>query len=62
MFNVDSGWTEVGNRLPETNEIFLSIQIFATFGIPMNLVSDNGPEFIGVDVKQWSESQENKDI
>ena len=31
-------------------------QIFARFGIPRVLVSDNGPEFVSSDLKQWCES------
>ena len=53
-----SGWIEAfpaGNRTSETVKIYLS-QIFARFGIPKTLVSDNGPEFVSGDLKQWSES------
>ena len=52
-----SGWIEAfpaGNRTSETVKIYLS-QIFARFGIPINLVSDNGPEFVSGDLKQWCE-------
>ena len=35
-------------------------QIFAKFGIPRILVSDNGPEFVVSDLKQWCESLEIK--
>ena len=44
-----------GNRTSETVKIYLS-QIFARFGIPKTLVSDNGPEFLSGDLKQWCES------
>ena len=44
-----------GNRTSETLKIYLS-QIFARFGIPKTLVSDNGPEFVSGDLKQWCES------
>ena len=53
-----SGWIEVfpaGKRTSEKIKIYLS-QIFARFGIPKTLVSDNGPEFVGGDLKQWCES------
>ena len=53
-----SGWIEAfpaGNRTSETVKIYLS-QIFARFGIPKTLVSDNGPEFVSGDLKQWCES------
>ena len=36
-------------------KIYLS-QIFARFGIPKTLSSDNGPEFVSVDLKQLCES------
>ena len=36
-------------------KVYLS-QIFARFGIPRTLVSDNGPEFVSSDLKQWCES------
>ena len=39
----------------ETFKLYLS-QIFARFGIPKTLVSDNGPEFVIGDLKQWCES------
>ena len=64
---VDAGsrWIEafpVGNRTSETVKMYLS-QIFARFGIPKTLVSDNGPEFVSGDLKQWRESlEEAKDI
>ena len=53
-----SGWIEAfheENRTSETVKIYLS-QIFARFGIPKTLVSDNGPEFVSGDFKQWCES------
>ena len=31
-------------------------QIFARFGIPRTLVSDNGPEFVSGDLKHWCQS------
>ena len=43
-----SGWIEAfpaGNRTSETVKVYLG-QIFARFGIPKSLVSDNGPEFV----------------
>ena len=49
-----SGWIEAfpaGNRASETVKIYLS-QIFARFGIPKTLVSDNGPEYVSGDLKQ----------
>ena len=53
---VDAGsvWIEdfpVGNRTSKTVKLHLS-QIFARFGIPRILVSDNGPEFVSSDLKQ----------
>ena len=59
---VDAGlsWIEafpVGNRTSQTKKVYLS-QIFARFGIPRTLVSDNGPEFVSSDLKQWCESLE----
>ena len=42
---VDAGWIEAlpaGNRTSEKVKVHLS-QIFARFGIPRILVSDNGP-------------------
>ena len=53
-----SGWIEAfpaGNRTSETVKIYLS-QIFARFGIPKILASDNGPKFVCRDLKQWCES------
>ena len=53
-----SGWIEAfpaGNKTSETVKICLS-QIFARFGIPKTLVSDNGLEFVSGDLKQWCES------
>ena len=53
-----SGWIEAfpaGNRTSQTVKVHLS-QIFARFGIPRILVSDNGPEFVISDLKQWCES------
>ena len=44
-----------GNRTSETDKIYLS-QIYASFGIPKTLVSDNGPEFVSGDIKQLCES------
>ena len=58
IIDAGSGWIEafpVGNRTSETVKIYLS-QIFASFGIPKILVSDNGPEFVSGDLKQWCES------
>ena len=58
IVDAGSGWIEAfptGNRTPETVKIYLS-QIFARFGIPKTLVSDNGPEFVSGDLKQWRES------
>ena len=57
---VDAGsdWIEAftaGNRTSETVEVYLG-QIFARFGIPKNVVSDNGPEFVSGGLKQWYES------
>ena len=46
ILDAGSGWIEVfpaGNRTSETVKVYLS-QIFARFGIPKTLVSDNGPE------------------
>ena len=45
----------VGNRASQTVNVLLS-QIFARFGIPRILVSDNGPEFVSSDLEQWCES------
>ena len=39
-----------GNRTSQTVKVYLS-QIFARFGIPRTLVSDNGPEFVSSDLK-----------
>ena len=58
IVDAGSGWIEAfpaGNRTSETVKIYLS-QIFARFGISKNLVSDNGPEFVSGDLKQWCES------
>ena len=58
IVDADSGWIEAfpaGNRTSETVKLYLN-QIFAKFGIPKTLVSDNGPEFVSGDLKQWSES------
>ena len=59
LVTVDAGydWIEAlpaGNRTSETVELYLS-QIFARFGITKTLVSDNGPEFVSGDLKQWCE-------
>ena len=53
-----SSWIEafpVGYRISQTVKVHL-IQIFSRFGIPRILVSDNGPEFASIDLKQWCES------
>ena len=53
-----SGWIEpfpAGNRTSQTVKVHLS-QIFARFEIPRIIVSDNGPEFVSSDLKQWCES------
>ena len=53
-----SGWIETfpaGNRTSQTVKVHWS-QIFARFGMPRILVSDNGPEFVSSDLKQWCES------
>ena len=59
IVDAGSGWIEAfpaGNRTSETvKKIYLS-QIFARFGIPETLVSDNGPEFVSGDLKEWCES------
>ena len=58
IVDAGSGWIEAfpaGNRTSETVKIYLS-QIFARFGIPKTLVSNNGPEFVCGDLKQWCES------
>ena len=52
-----SGWIESfpsGNRTSQTVKVHLS-QIFARFGIPRILASDNGSEFVSCDLKQWCE-------
>ena len=58
IVDAGSGWIEAfpeGNRTSETVKNYLS-QIFARFGIPKTLVSDNSPEFVSGDLKQWCES------
>ena len=48
VVDAGSGWIEAfpaGNRTSQTVKVHLS-QIFARFGIPRILVSDNGPEFV----------------
>ena len=58
IVDAGSGWIEAfpaGNRTQETVKVYLS-QIFAKFGIPETLVSDDGPEFLSGDLKQWCES------
>ena len=56
--NAGSSWIEAfpaGNRTSQTVKVHLS-QIFARFGIPRIFVSDNGPEFVSRDLKQWCDS------
>ena len=51
IVDAGSGWIEAfpaGNRTSQTVKVQLS-QIFARFGIPKILVSDNGPEFVSSD-------------
>ena len=58
IVDAGSGWIEAfsaGNRTSQTVKVYLS-QIFARFGISRTLVSDNGPEFVSSDLKQWCES------
>ena len=54
-----STWPEANfwerGQKPTSVKIYLS-QIFARFGIPKTLVSDNGPVFVSGDLKQWCES------
>ena len=53
-----SGWTKsfpAGNRTSETVKVYLS-QMFGRSGKPKTLVSDNGPEFVSGNLKQWCES------
>ena len=61
LYFVDAGssWTEAlpaRNSTTETVKVSLC-QIFARFEIPETLLSDNGPEFVSDDIKQWSELQ-----
>ena len=58
IVDAGSGWIEdfpAGNRTSQTVKVYLS-QIFAKFGIKRTIVSDNGPEFVSSDLKQWCES------
>ena len=58
IVDAGSGWMEgfpAGNRTSETVKVCLG-QIFARFGIPKTLLSDNGLEFLNGDLKQWCES------
>ena len=58
IVDAGSGWIEVfpeGNKTSETVKFYLS-QIFARFGIPKTFVSNNGPEFVSADLKQWCKS------
>ena len=53
-----SGWIKAfpeGNRTSQTVKLHLS-QTFARFGIPRILVSDNAPEIVSSDLKEWYES------
>ena len=62
IVDAGSGWIEfftARNRTSQTVKVYLS-QIVARFGIPKTLVSDNGPEFVSGDLKQWCESLEIK--
>ena len=62
IVDAGSGWIEAfpaRNRTSETVKVYLS-QIFARFQKPKNLVSDNSPEFVSGDLKQWCESLEIK--
>ena len=62
IVDAGSGWIEAfpaGNRTSKIVKVYLN-QIFARFGIPKTLVSDNGPEFIIGDLKQWCESLSTK--
>ena len=58
IVDAGSSWIEAfpsGIRTSQTVKVHLS-QSFARFGIPRMLVSDNGPEFVSSDLKQWCES------
>ena len=58
IVDAGSGWIEAfpaGNRTSQTVKVHLS-QLFARFGIPRILLSDNGPEFVSSYLKQWCES------
>ena len=58
IVDAGSSWIEAlpaENRTWQTVKVHLS-QIFTRLGIPRTLVSDNGPEFVSSDQKQWCES------
>ena len=58
IVHAGSGWIEAfpaENRTSQTVKVHLS-QVFARFGIPRILVSDNCPEFVSSDLKQCFES------
>ena len=58
IVDVGFGWIEAfpaGKRTSETVKVYLS-QIFARFGIPKTLVSDNDPQIVRGNRKQWCES------
>ena len=64
IVDAGSGWIEAfpaGNRTSQIMKVHLS-QIFARFGIQGILVSDNGPEFVSSDLKQWCESRGIKEM
>ena len=57
ILDVGSGLIEAfpaGNRTSKLVKAYLS-QTFARFAIPKTLLSENVPEFVSGDIKQWCE-------
>ena len=64
MVDVHSKWPEVFEMTSTTssNTIAVLRRVFASHGLPLQLVSDNGPQFVSEEFKQYLEANRVKHI